>query len=508
MADAPPPSEGDAHGDTIPDHRPPKSTTSPAATTHSPADPEAPEADLQIHHSNIPFCAASREIEATEAMDATSTPACNAAPTTTTTERHQANSDAATRPQAPTTPASLLPDLARALQEQDATQEASTVVGLEVAEEIPGSNINQKNGSEVTSPQQPVPSHCNGAMEQEKMPAIQSDKAIQTNPCATSIQNQDARVKERRNYTRAEKGKGIDDSTSARPDNGVIRQDSNIRPESMAARTASKEKGRSIDSTVPQGHSVPERQPPPAMAKDNGNTGKRQNLLQGECSTAAQRQTTKPSNAELWRSQQRQQKPNPAPRSANVSTNTWSDGQIDEQGFQKEWFDPMTEEQLTNQLLADDRFKDQRIRAMLESAKGWISVQSPGPVDVSTTQETPHITITIPQVGAHESELASHVHPVFPADEGQCSLESDTLNELDSLEHDFESIAPVPSVEMNPVELTALGEHPTPTQNLPRPFNKNTMEALQVLVEEGNKSMSRRKSKVMPSPVIESEPTA
>jgi hypothetical protein len=39
-------------------------------------------------------------------------------------------------------------------------------------------------------------------------------------------------------------------------------------------------------------------------------------------------------------------------------------------------------------------------------------------------------------------------------------------------------------------------------QGLPRPFNKATMEALQVLVEEGNKTKNRKKSKVAPSPII------
>jgi hypothetical protein len=39
-------------------------------------------------------------------------------------------------------------------------------------------------------------------------------------------------------------------------------------------------------------------------------------------------------------------------------------------------------------------------------------------------------------------------------------------------------------------------------QRLPRSFNKATMEALQVLVEEGNKTQNRNKSKVAPSPII------
>ncbi|CAN6209190.1 unnamed protein product [Urochloa humidicola] len=43
-------------------------------------------------------------------------------------------------------------------------------------------------------------------------------------------------------------------------------------------------------------------------------------------------------------------------------------------------------------------------------------------------------------------------------------------------------------------------------QRLPRPFTKHTMEALQVLVEQGNKPKGRKKSKVAPSPVME-QPT-
>ncbi|CAN6205361.1 unnamed protein product [Urochloa humidicola] len=40
-------------------------------------------------------------------------------------------------------------------------------------------------------------------------------------------------------------------------------------------------------------------------------------------------------------------------------------------------------------------------------------------------------------------------------------------------------------------------------QRLPRPFTKHTMEALQVLVEEGNKSKGKKKSKVVPSPTLD-----
>jgi hypothetical protein len=36
-------------------------------------------------------------------------------------------------------------------------------------------------------------------------------------------------------------------------------------------------------------------------------------------------------------------------------------------------------------------------------------------------------------------------------------------------------------------------------QHLPRPFTKNTMEALQTLVEEGNKSRKKKKSKILPT---------
>jgi hypothetical protein len=40
-------------------------------------------------------------------------------------------------------------------------------------------------------------------------------------------------------------------------------------------------------------------------------------------------------------------------------------------------------------------------------------------------------------------------------------------------------------------------------QQLPRPFNKTTMEALQVLLEEGNKAKSKKKSKVAPAPTMD-----
>lgn len=40
-------------------------------------------------------------------------------------------------------------------------------------------------------------------------------------------------------------------------------------------------------------------------------------------------------------------------------------------------------------------------------------------------------------------------------------------------------------------------------QGLPRPFTKQTMEALQILVEEGNKPKSKKKARVAPSPAMD-----
>jgi hypothetical protein len=40
-------------------------------------------------------------------------------------------------------------------------------------------------------------------------------------------------------------------------------------------------------------------------------------------------------------------------------------------------------------------------------------------------------------------------------------------------------------------------------QQLPRLFNKTTMEAMQVLLEEGNKTKSKKKSKVAPAPTMD-----
>jgi hypothetical protein len=40
-------------------------------------------------------------------------------------------------------------------------------------------------------------------------------------------------------------------------------------------------------------------------------------------------------------------------------------------------------------------------------------------------------------------------------------------------------------------------------QQLPRPFNITTMEALQVLLEEGNKAKSKKKSKMAPAPTMD-----
>ncbi|CAN6242933.1 unnamed protein product [Urochloa humidicola] len=45
------------------------------------------------------------------------------------------------------------------------------------------------------------------------------------------------------------------------------------------------------------------------------------------------------------------------------------------------------------------------------------------------------------------------------------------------------------------------------SQRVPRPFTKHTMEAWQVLVEQGNKSKGRKKSKVAPSPTVEQPAT-
>lgn len=196
---------GDPHGDNSPDHTLPKSPTSKPTIAQPVADPDTPKADLQRHGHAPQSHPVSKQIGPVQNQAANdivdghgSVPAGK--------EQHHASGPVTATSTSPHL-AVLLPDLVREIQVQ-------AVVGLEGADaaEVPlTSGFARRPSNLMTGPHQSA-----GVMKPEKPATSQAVKEIQqgsrekrttkiTNPHRAEVME-----KEKRSFTREEKGKAIE----------------------------------------------------------------------------------------------------------------------------------------------------------------------------------------------------------------------------------------------------------------------------------------------------------